>query len=178
MEIYIGSTHDEIQREQEHKSNWNNENYPGYNRKVYVFIRDNGGWDNWIYKVIQEFPCENELQLRIRERDHYDLLNPALNTNRPYITEEERKENIAKLNAKRYKDNRDEILKHHAKYDKEHREERKEKSKKNYKDNREEILKRNKQKHNCECGGKYTHGDKSKHCNTNMHKNFLKNQEI
>ena len=155
MEIYIGSTHDEIQREQEHKSNWNNENYPGYNRKVYVFIRDNGGWDNWIYKVIQEFPCENELQLRIRERDHYDLLNPALNSQRPYISEEERKK-YNKIYEANYRENhRDEIKKYQTDY--------REKNKKQI-------------NHTCDCGGKYTHQHKSHHLDTNKHKKFIKNK--
>ena len=27
--------------------------------------------DNWIFKVIEEFPCENEIQLRMREQYHY-----------------------------------------------------------------------------------------------------------
>ena len=73
LSIYIGSTHDENKREQEHKSNWNNENYKGYNLKVYIFIRDNGGYDNWIFEVIEEFPCENKIELVIRERYHFDL---------------------------------------------------------------------------------------------------------
>ncbi len=48
-EIYIGSTHDEIKREQDHKSVCNNENSKEYNKKVYEFMRDNGG-----------YPCDNK----------------------------------------------------------------------------------------------------------------------
>ena len=90
--IYIGSTHDEIERERLHKSDCNNENGGQYNYKVYKFIRENGRWDNWIFEVIQEFPCENKIELVIREQYHYDLLKPALNTYRPHIPEEELKE--------------------------------------------------------------------------------------
>jgi hypothetical protein len=114
LEIYIGSTHDEIHREQGHKSVCNNENAEDYNTPVYNFIRENGGWDNWIFKVIEKYPCENEEQLVKRERDYYDLLNPALNTYRPYITEEERKEEKriydVKYKANYREKNRDEIL--------------------------------------------------------------------
>ena len=45
-----------------------------------------------MFEVIEEFPCENKIELVIRERYHFDLFKPVLNTNRPYITEEERKE--------------------------------------------------------------------------------------
>ena len=62
----------------------------------------------------------------IREQYHYDLLNPTLNTYRPYIPEEERKEHVKKNSAKHYQDNRDEILKRHAKYKKDNREKIKE----------------------------------------------------
>ena len=87
LEFYIGSSHDEIEREKNHKDHWNNENSEKYNYKVYNYIRENGGWDNWIFEVIEEFPCENKIELVIREQYHYDLLNPALNSKRPYIPE-------------------------------------------------------------------------------------------
>ena len=172
LEFYIGSTHDEKEREINHKD-CNNKNREKYNYKVYQFIRANGGWENWIFKVIQEFPCENKIQLRIREQYHYDLLHPELNMVRPYISEEERKEQMAKYNE----DNKEEIKEYFAKYYQDNIEEIKEKKAKYYEDNRDEILKRNNQKHNCECGGKYTTGCKAQHLNTNKHKNFLKNQE-
>ena len=166
LEIYIGSTYDEKQRKKDHKSNCNNENCEEYNYKVYIFIRENGDWDNWTFDVIENFPCENKIELRIREQYHYDLLNPDLNTYRPYVSEEEHKEEHIIRSAKRYKDNIEEIKIYRAKY---------------YKDNREEILKRNKQKnkqkHNCECGCKYTLQHKARHLDTNRHKKFLKNQE-
>ena len=71
LSIYIGSTHDKIEREKNHKSDCNNENQEThYNLKVYIFIRDNGGWDNWIFEVIEEFPCENKIELVIQEQSH------------------------------------------------------------------------------------------------------------
>ena len=143
---YIGSTHDEIEREIQHNSDCNNENSEEYNRKVYKFIRENGGWDTWTFEVIQEYPCENDIELRIREQYYYDLLNPELNTYRPYTSEEERK---------KYHKN------YYAKYNE---------------DNREEILKQKKQKHDCGCGGKYTNAGKSIHLDTNKHKKFIEKQ--
>ena len=172
LEIYIGSTKDRNKREEYHKSDCNNENIENYNRKVYIFIRANGGWDNWIFKVIQEYPCENKIELVIREQYHYDLLNPALNTYRPYVSEEERKVYYKNWNAKNYKDIREEIAKKYQ----DNRDELIEKIKKYNKDNIEEINKRKKQKFTCECGKEYTHGNKARHLDTNIHKNFIKNQ--
>ena len=54
-------------------------------------------------------------------------MKPALNIRRPYLSEEDRKEDKAKWNAiygaKRYKDNREEIIEKSKKYNKEHKEE-------------------------------------------------------
>ena len=163
LEIYIGSAHDAEEREKGHKDVWNNENSEKYNLKVYLFIRENGGWDNWIFKVIEEFPCDNDIELRIREQYHYDLLNPELNMIRPYTSEEDRKEYQRIYDAKRYQDNRDEILKQ---------------IKKNYEKNRDEILKRNNQKFTCKCGKEYTFGNRLRHCDSKRHKEFLANRLI
>ena len=163
-EIYIGSTADEKHREKCHKSDCNNENSEEYNRKVYKFIRDNGGWDTWTFEVIERFPCENDIQLRIREQYYYDLMKPILNSQRPYISEEERKEEQAKRSAKHYLDNIEELKKYGRNY-----------SAKNYKDNKDEILKRGKQKHICDCGKEYTDGHKARHCDSNKHKKYLEN---
>ena len=157
LEFYIGSTYDEIERERLHKSTCNNENGEKYNYKVYNYIHDNGGWDNWIFEVIEEYPCENKIQMVTREQYHYDLLKPTLNSKRPYIPEEEREEECRIRSAKHREDNRDEIFKYRAKYKK---------------DNREKINK----KHICICGIEYTHHHRARHCNSNKHKKFILNQ--
>ena len=137
-EIYIGSTHDEKLREQKHKSNCNNENYEYYNLKVYEFIRANGGYDNWKFEVLEHYPCENRTQLRIREQYYYDLLKPLLNTYRPYISEEEMKEENKERCAKYYEEHKEEI----SKYYQDNKEEFKIKDAKRYQDNREYKIKR------------------------------------
>ena len=167
-EIYIGSTNDEIKREQDHNSVCNNENRKGYNLKVYEFIRANGGYDNWKFEVIEEYPCENRTELRIREQYYYDLLNPELNTNRPYVSEEERKED----NIKRYEERKD----YQSKYKAKHYQDNKKYNAKYYIDNIEEILKKLNHKCICECGKEYTHGHKTRHCDSKRHKEFIEKQ--
>ena len=164
LEIYIGSTHDKIERERDHKKDCNNENREThYNLKVYIFIRDNGGWDNWKFEVIEEFPCENDIELRIQEQYYYDLLNPLLNSQRPYVSEEERKEYNKNYDAKYKKDNKEYYKEIYAKY---------------YIDNREEILKKQNHKFTCECGKEYTFGHKKRHCDSNIHKEFIENNKL
>lgn len=68
MNFYIGSTKNEKQRKDTHKSNCNNENCENYNLKVYQFMRENCRYDNWKYEVLENYPCDNDIQLRIRER--------------------------------------------------------------------------------------------------------------
>jgi uncharacterized protein YciI len=159
---------------------------------MYKFIRENGGWDTWTFEIIEKYPCEIEIELRIRERDYYDLLNPVLNMIRPYISEEERKEEIKINKAKYYQDNIElfkeksatyreehieEIKEYKEKYYEEHREELLKLREKYYEEHREEILKCNKQKHICECGGKYTTNGKSQHLNTNIHKKYIETKK-
>ena len=179
-EIYIGSSKDRNKREELHKSACNNENSHGYNLKVYKFIRENGGMDTWKFEVIQEFSCENRTQLRILEQYYYDLMKPALNTIRPYISEEYYQDNIEEL--KEYQ------KKYHENYYHDNIEEIKEQNKEYYENNREKFAKNGanyreqnrekfNQKYNCKCGGKYTYGDKARHCKSKRHKTFIeKNQ--
>lgn len=132
-EIYVGSSTNTKQREKNHKSDCNNENSKYYNLRVYVFIRANGGWNNWKLVIIEDnFPCENLTQIRAKERHHYDLLKPQLNTIRPLKTKKEQKEEkaiykrenkveIAQKQVIYQKENRTEIARKQAIYDKENR---------------------------------------------------------
>ena len=60
---YIGSTKNLYRRIYHHKSSSHNSNLSKYNYKVYQFIRDHGGWDNFDMVLIEYFPCENGLEL-------------------------------------------------------------------------------------------------------------------
>ena len=76
--------------------------------------------------------------MRIRERYYYyDLLNPLLNSQRPYISEEELKEEKRIYDAKYREDNQDGI----KKYKKEHKEQTKAYNAKYNQDNQDGIKK-------------------------------------
>lgn len=83
-EIYIGSTSNDLRRRKwEHKSLCNNDNLESYNRYVYQFIRQNGGWCNFDMVMIEEYPCDNKTQLHSRERYWIEELNASLNKSIP-----------------------------------------------------------------------------------------------
>lgn len=72
---FIGSTTTEISRENSHKKECNYENGNKYNYYMYKCIRDNGGWDNWKFEVIEKYPCHNKREMNNRELYNCILLN-------------------------------------------------------------------------------------------------------
>lgn len=155
--IYVGYTTDWIVRKYKHKyeSNSNIKNF-----KVYTMIRENGGWENWDMILIEEFPCENSLQARQRERHWYETLNSTLNTHNPYRNDtnewfEENRETKSKKFKQYYEENKEELKDRHKKY---------------YEENKEEINR----KCECECGSSYNKQGKARHLKTKKHINFFK----
>jgi len=150
-EIYIGSTTNFIKRKHSHKCNCNNnsEKNKHYNSKVYKFIRDNGGWENWDMIQIIEYSCENKKQLESKERYYIELLKSSLNGQLPTRKREEYQ--------KQYRlDNRDKILENKKQYDKKNQDKIKEyqkqyrldnqdKTNKYYENNKDKILEQKKQ---------------------------------
>ena len=116
---YYGHTTDKINRKKHHKYNCNDENNKHYNLKIYQTIRENGGWDNWQFIVVEEYPCQNVNEARLRERHWIELKRPTLNTNIPgRIHEEWRNDNIEQIseNKKKYhQENRERILEYKKK---------------------------------------------------------------
>jgi hypothetical protein len=97
---YVGSTTDFVKRKYQHKTTCNRK-YTGKkndsrNLKIYVFIRNNGGWDNFSMIEIETFPCQSSNEATARERYWYEQLNCSnMNMVRPMITQEE-KDNYGK----------------------------------------------------------------------------------
>ena len=53
IDCYIGSTFNFVVRRSTHKANCRTEGKPPYNYKVYQYIRDNGGFDNFTMDVLE-----------------------------------------------------------------------------------------------------------------------------
>ena len=113
-DCYVGHTTDMTKRKYKHKSSCNNEKGKEFNEKKYVYIRDNGGWDNWSMVMIEEYSCKNKQEATKRERELYESLEAKLNTIRPYVNEEENKERLS-INAKKWNETHKEYNKEHYK---------------------------------------------------------------
>ena len=60
-EVYIGSTDDLNIRIEKHKCNCNNKNSKEYNKRLYQFIREHGGFDNWKFIWLEMFKTDDTI---------------------------------------------------------------------------------------------------------------------
>ena len=166
---YVGSSADMKKRRTNHKNNCHNENSSEHNYKIYKIIRENGGWSNW--KIV-EFATKDNITKREAERieEEYRVqLKADMNDKRAFTTEEQRKEQ-----SKEYRENNKEKIKEQKKeYHENNKEKSLEQMKEYYKNNKEKILEKLNEKHDCPCGGRYTHANKTQHFKTQKHKKYL-----
>ena len=142
-DIYIGSTINYMSRIMCHKSNCYNENQRKYKYKVYDFIRNNGGFSSWTMKIISHVKVKNRLQLKKLERAAIELFQPTLNCSIP-----------GRTNKEYYIDNCEKIKETMRIY---------------RINNKKKLYKKIK----CECGGRFVHDNKSSHCKTKKHTNYI-----
>ena len=162
---YIGSTTCRYRRKKEHKNECNNENRDGYNRYVYQYIRENGGFDNWDMIILEEYSCESRVQLEMKEREWIELRRPTLNKNIPSRESQE-------YQKKYYEENKGELKIHMKNYYEENKDEILQQMKQYREEHKEELNEYKKIKHICECGGEYTNSHKSRHMKSQRHLNF------
>jgi vacuolar-type H+-ATPase subunit I/STV1 len=125
--MYIGHTTNFSNRKNSHKICCNDINNKNYNRYVYQFIRDNGGWDNWCMIQIEERNCKDKREAESVEHECIKKLSATLNTNKPYAM---CKENPKLYKQDWYEENKEQIL---------------QKAKENYEENKEQKLEYQKQ---------------------------------
>jgi hypothetical protein len=121
---------------------------------VYQFIRANGGWDNWSMIQIEQYNATDKRSLETRERHYIEQLGATLNKQIPCQTRKEW-----------YQDN----VEHIKEQNKEYKQDNIEKLKKQSKEYRQANSDKLKQKHDCYCGGKYVHSNKSRHFKSKKH---------
>tara|TARA_R110000787_G_scaffold66528_1_gene149350 strand:- start:2522 stop:2944 length:423 start_codon:yes stop_codon:yes gene_type:complete len=92
-EIYIGSTKNYRSRKGDHKIGSTILDY-----KVYKFIRENGGWDNWDMIVEDKTPNHTKEERLELEQIYINLLQPILNDTNSMT--QCRKQNSDKQNKK------------------------------------------------------------------------------
>ena len=100
-EKYIGHTTNFTARIKGHYKRCNGERCKK-NFKVYDFIRNNGGWDNWVCEVVLEYPCETKNKAKLKERECIEALGDLkLNQLIPTRTGKEyRNDNLEEIRCK------------------------------------------------------------------------------
>lgn len=186
-DIYIGSTIGFTVRENAHKTSCNNKNAKQYNSKLYQFIRNNGGWDNWDMIIIEQTEFKNSLELHKRERYYMDTLHSTLNVNIPSRTASEYYKNTNYETQKRYMlKNKESIRLQRKEYLRQYHINNKERIRqykinnkehlrqyiRQYKINNKDILKK---KIMCECGVPYQYSAKRYHLKTKKHLQYVIN---
>jgi len=168
-ECYVGSCCNFTRRKHQHKSDCHNVNRNHYNFKVYTFIRQHGGWDNWDMIQLQHYPCNSKRELQLEERKHFEELKATLNTQVPTRSYKEHyqdnKEKISEKHKQYYQDNKEKISEKKKQYRQDNKEKQKEYQKQHYQDNKEKL----KEKFQCECGGRYIQCHKLRHLKTKQH---------
>ena len=186
---YVGSTTDMRTRKCGHKSDCNNENHKSYNFRVYSFIRENGGWNNWRMSIIEQMEFEHRWELTRREGEVIQSRNATLNSQiagrtvtEYHIAYRQVHRNEIKKKQKEWRQAHNEERKewrqaHNEEikeYRQTHKEELKEKAKEYYRMNKEKLDERRNEKFNCVCGGKYIRKSKARHFKSDKH---IKNYE-
>ena len=85
-DVYVGHTTDFEYRLKKHT-----EDTKRYNHRLYNFIKENGGFENFEMIKIEDFPCSSKQDAIIREQFWITELKADLNTNKAYISKEEKK---------------------------------------------------------------------------------------
>ena len=164
LNIYIGSTCNFKHRKNQHKTICNSVNDRNRNIPVYQFIRDNGGWDEWVMIAIEQYSCNDKKELEIKERYYIDLLKSKLNKYIPTRTDIEyrydNKEKISQVKKAYYEDNKEIINQKNNEWKK---------------TNKEKISEKAKEKVICDhCGCEYRKYDLKRHQKTTKCINFKK----
>ena len=110
-QIYVGHSTDFKQRNIRHKYTCNNINSNAYNTYKSRFIRENGNYENWMMIKLYDYPCDSKRDAEAEECKTMIELNATLNTHKPFITEEKKKQKIHNHNIQYRNDNKEELRK-------------------------------------------------------------------
>jgi len=186
-EYYVGHTKDLKRRFAKHKQKSKNKNY-----KVYKYINNNGGIDNFKMEVLDKTYCDKQ-DARKLERYYIELLGASLNSdipgrikkeyyndNKQKISEKAKeyyqnnKEKISEKRKEHRQDNKQQINEQKKEYYQENIEKIKEKQRKWHQNNKQKISEKRKEKFTCICGSVTRKSDQAQHWKTKKHIDFIK----
>ena len=152
-DCYVGHTTNFRKRKNQHKTVCYNEKRQEYNQKLYVFIREHGGWDAFSMILLEETGCSSHLDALRRERELIEQLQATLNHVVPTRTRKEyhdkyytdNKEAIHEKHRTYREENKDKLTEYFDKYRQENRQEICEQSRQHYAENKDRIQERHKE---------------------------------
>jgi predicted GIY-YIG superfamily endonuclease len=83
-DCYVGQTLNIKNRIREHKSRSNNPNDASYNKRLYRFIRQHGGFDNWTIEMIDSINLYDKSTALAFEQSFIIFHSSTLNSNLAY----------------------------------------------------------------------------------------------
>jgi hypothetical protein len=173
IESYVGSTVNLKNRIYKHKTNCTNSNSEKYNTKIYQFIRENGGFNNWKFNILETIECVDEYDSYVIEQTYINDLKSELNSQSAFtgLTKKEYHQKYYKEYNKKYRqENKEKISEQTKKYRQENKEKINEKNKKYRVLNNDKIN----EKYCCLiCKGSYIHQNISRHIKTKKHQKCL-----
>lgn len=124
-DVYIGSTFNFTNRKSEHKKKSTHHHY-----KIYQYIRENGGWDNFNMTLIERRICRDMLEARQYEQHLIEQHKSSLNTIKAFRKETKKEadhltylkyaEQYKEKHNKYYTENEDTIKAYQKQYRLEH----------------------------------------------------------
>jgi len=81
-DTYIGQTDNFERRLSEHEKTCSSKD----NKKLYSFIRENGGWVNWNMKILNTYICNNDNETKQIEQKYIEYYKSSLNSISSYST--------------------------------------------------------------------------------------------
>ena len=166
-DIYVGSTTQPLSKRMA-KHRGDNKKEKQHNRKLHAKINELG-IEHFYIELLEKYECNSNEELHQREGKWIR----EIATLNHQIAGRTRKESAAEYHA----NNKEAISQRKKQYRQENEERERERLKKDYENRKVEINARRSEKHDCECGGKYTTGHKSQHFKSKMHQTYLKQKE-
>ena len=175
--VYIGSTIDLKRRIRLHRKRCNNEKCKNYKNKLYQYIRENGGFNEYEFIILECYVCNFKHELYDREDDYIKNYPNNLNSQRAYLTGRESKEKIREIKKKYYIDNKEKINENFKKYYDKNKEKISKRSNEYYQNNKDIINEQRKEKITCECGSIVRKGLIARHRKSLKHIAFIEQKK-
>ncbi len=150
---YVGSTCNLKRRKYSHRYSCLNEKTKGHNLPVYECIRENGGWREWEFEILEEVSCQNKKELREHEAVHIKNIS------------KENRLNI-EIPGRVYEE-------YHHEYYQDNKEIRSAYSYRYWRENKNKINARRTLQYECDCGNMTCRRDLKRHLQSKKHLEYI-----